>query len=203
MGYISMLMFKLCLLQTDHLQGWSAGLLDTVYSHPNPKPKSEKKRKSRKGREPEWRIKKLERLQNWTVYLVYSSLLCKLHLFHFMWLTRNVWARTEYPWKHLISRPTAGMTVGVENNLEILASCICCVHMYALVSSDLGLPISPCSSCAAVSLQGYILALLFELRYTQTLLPLAEFSHLYLCLPTRQRRQSACHICLQPKTPCP
>lgn len=67
-----------------------------------------------------------------------------------MWLTRNVWARTEYPWKHLISRPTAGMTVGVENNLEILASCICCVHMYALVSSDLGLPIFPmfmlCSS---------------------------------------------------------
>lgn len=156
MGHISMYMFKLCLgihKLTIYKARGAAGLLDTTYCHPFLDPitnAKKKKRKSNKRGETELKIKEFKRPQKWTVYLLYSSLLCKLHLFNFMWLTRNVWARTEYSKKCLLNRPTAGMTVGVENDLEILASCICCVHMYVIVSSDPGLHIFPvfklCSS---------------------------------------------------------
>lgn len=202
MGYISMYMFKLCLgiyKLTVYKARGSAGapehyIMSSISLHYN-KCKKKKKRKSRKGRENEWRIKEFKRLHKWTVYLVYSSLLCKRHLFHFMWLTRNVWARTEHPWKRLISRPTAGMTVGVENNLEILASCICGVHMYALVSSDLGLHVFPVFTLCSSFTPGFYCGLVIQASiHTNTFTSSSSFTPESLSSNTAKTLISAPHL---------
>lgn len=103
--------------------------------------------------------------------------------------------RTEHPWKRLISRPTAGMTVGVENNLEILASCICGVHMYALVSSDLGLHVFPVFTLCSSFTPGFYCGLVIQASiHTNTFTSSSSFTPESLSSNTAKTLISAPHL---------